>query len=297
MPEATLKGILNLDKPSGPTSRDVVDLVARLVRRIKVGHAGTLDPLASGVLIVCLGSATRLIESIQRMPKTYRTVIRLGARSDTLDAAGRFVEVESPDVPTEEEVRRAIAAQVGGILQRPPDYSALKIKGRRAYELARSGRRVGLPPRLVRVDRVELAAYAWPRLELEIDCGAGTYIRAIARDLGETLGCGGLIETLVRTRIGPFTLDRSVDPDTLTPGSLPDHLRPSIEAVPDLPRVILDESQLAAVTQGRALDASSVPVPTLPPGEVALLGPDGSLIAIAQADIDRGTIQPRKVLS
>lgn len=126
---ATVKGILNLDKPSGITSRAVVDRVARLLPRIKVGHAGTLDPLASGVLIICVGSATRLIEAVQRMTKVYRTVIRLGARSDTLDAEGRVTVAENPSVPSELEVRQAVAGQVGEILQLPPEYSALKIKG------------------------------------------------------------------------------------------------------------------------------------------------------------------------
>ena len=132
---ATVKGILNLDKPSGITSRAVVDRVARLLPRIKVGHAGTLDPLASGVLIVCVGSATRLIEAVQRMTKVYRTVIRLGARSDTLDAEGRVTVAENPSVPSELEVRQAVAGQIGEILQLPPEYSALKIKGQRAYDL------------------------------------------------------------------------------------------------------------------------------------------------------------------
>ena len=194
--DSGLRGILNVNKPSGPTSRDVVNRVARILRRVKVGHAGTLDPLASGVLIVCIGSATRLIEFVQRMPKTYRTVIRLGARSDTLDADGRVTEVEQPRIPDEGEVRRAVACQVGEISQVPPDYSALKVQGRRAHDLARSGQAVDLAPRTVRIDRIELVAYSWPRLELEIDCGGGTYIRSIARDVGEALGCGGLVEVL-----------------------------------------------------------------------------------------------------
>ncbi len=130
--DAMVKGILNLNKPSGITSRAVVDRVARLLPRInKVGHAGTLDPLASGILIICMGSATRLIESVQRMSKIYRTVIRLGARSDTLDAEGRVAVVENPCVPSEAQVRQALAGQVGEILQRPPEYSALKVKGQR----------------------------------------------------------------------------------------------------------------------------------------------------------------------
>jgi tRNA pseudouridine55 synthase len=293
---AVVNGILNLDKPSGVTSRDVVDCVARLRRGTKVGHAGTLDPLASGVLVVCVGSATRLIDWVQRMPKTYRAVVRLGARSDTLDADGQVVEVENPTVPTEEEVRRAIASQVGEILQLPPIYSALKIKGQRSYDLARAGRPVDLAPRLVRINRIDLVNFAWPRLELEIDCGTGTYVRSIARDLGETWGCGGLIETLVRTRIGPFTLETATNPASLTQLSLAQDLRPPLDAVPDLPRIVLDQSQVEQVLQGRAVNAASVSSLQSTHQEVALLSLDGRLIAIAHADALQQTVQPRKAL-
>jgi len=294
--DAVVKGILNLDKPSGITSRAVVDRVTRLLPRIKVGHAGTLDPLASGVLIVCIGSATRLIESVQRMTKGYQTVVRLGARSDTLDAEGRVENVENPRVPSEVEVRQAIAGQIGEIRQLPPEYSALKIKGQRAYDLARAGQAVDLEPRLVRIDRVDLMSYRWPLLELEIECGGGTYIRSVARDVGEALGCGGLVATLVRTRIGPFTLDSSVDPMTLTSRSLAANLRPALDAVPDLPAITLDESQAAAVAQGRALDAASLALDSVPHGEIALLDTDGRLIAIGQGDSSHRTIHPQKVL-
>ena len=294
--DATVKGILNLDKPTGITSRAVVDRVARLLPRIKVGHAGTLDPLASGVLIICVGSATRLIEAVQRMTKVYRTVIRLGARSDTLDAEGRVTVVENPGVPSELEVRQAVAGQVGEILQRPPEYSALKIKGQRAYDLARAGRAVDLQPRLVRIDRVDLVSYHWPHLELEIACGGGTYIRSIARDLGEALACGGLVAALVRTRIGPFALDSSADPTTLTSRSLAANLRPAVDAVPDLPTITLNESQARAIAQGRVVDAANLALDSLPPGEIALLDADGRLIAIGQGDRSHRTIHPRKVL-
>src|SRR5215218_8336720 len=137
------------------TSRAVVDLVARPLRGTKVGHAGTLDPLASGVLVLCVGKATRLIEYVQRMPKTYRTVVRLDAVSNTLDADGDIVVLDSPAVPSEADVRSVLAAQVGTILQRPPEFSALKVGGKRAYDLARAGRAVQLEPRPVTIGRVE----------------------------------------------------------------------------------------------------------------------------------------------
>jgi tRNA pseudouridine55 synthase len=176
-----VSGVLNLNKPGGMTSRDVVDLIARpLKKKAKVGHAGTLDPLASGVLVVCLGSATRLIEYVQRMGKGYRTVVRLGATSDTLDADGRIESRENPPIPTETEILDVLARQVGTIDQIPPQYSALKVQGKRAYDLARSGQTVALASRPVRIDRVELISYAWPLLELEVDCGSGTPSAAAA---------------------------------------------------------------------------------------------------------------------
>src|SRR5262245_21583033 len=140
----TVRGVVILDKPSGMTSRALVDRVARRFARVKVGHAGTLDPLASGILIVCIGTATRLVEELQELPKSYRTVVRLGARSDTLDALGRIVEDSCLRIPAREEVAEAVPQFVGHVLQQPPDYSALKIRGRRAYDLARAGQAVEL---------------------------------------------------------------------------------------------------------------------------------------------------------
>ena len=293
---APMDGVLNLAKPTGMTSRDVVDKVSRPLRRVKVGHAGTLDPLASGVLVVCVGAATRLIEYVQRLPKTYRTVVRLGARSDTLDADGRIVPVVDPPVPDEEAVRAALATQVGTIAQMPPQFSALKVGGRRAYDLARAGLDVALAARPVEVYRVGLLAYDWPRLELEIDCGAGTYIRAIARDVGEALGCGGYVEVLVRTRIGPFLLADALDPHALTAASIPGLLRPAAVAVAALPCLALTPEQVDLVARGLALEARRLATGAVPPGEVALIAPDGAVVAIAESDPTAGLVHPRRVL-
>ncbi|MDR3637691.1 MAG: tRNA pseudouridine(55) synthase TruB [Isosphaeraceae bacterium] len=293
---APLCGVLNVNKPPGVTSRDVVNQVARLVRKTKVGHAGTLDPLASGVLVVCVGAATRLIEYVQRMPKTYRTVIRLGAQSDTLDADGRIEEVACPHEPTETELRAALDTQVGTITQRPPAFSALKVDGRRAYDLARAGQAVELAPRPVTIDRIDLLAYAWPRLELEIACGSGTYIRAIARDVGVALGCGGLVEVLTRTRIGAFTIDEALDPDVLSAQSLLIELRPPQEAVAGLPRVQLSTEHVAAVAQGRAVPLRELAAGLAGSGEVALIGPDGALVAVGECRPGLESVHPTRVL-
>jgi tRNA pseudouridine55 synthase len=209
-----MNGLLVIDKPVGMTSRDVVNRVQRwFPKGTKIGHTGTLDPLATGVLVVCVGSATRLADLVQRMGKSYRSRFRLGARSDTDDANGTVTPVSGVTPPTEEQVRAVLGTFVGQIEQLPPTYSALKLGGRRAHDLARRGKEVTLTPRVVRVDAVRLLGYEWPFVDVEIDCGKGTYIRAIARDLGEKLGCGGLVETLRRTRVGPFTAEQGVGVD------------------------------------------------------------------------------------
>jgi tRNA pseudouridine55 synthase len=290
---ADLCGLLNLNKPVGVTSRAVVDRVSRLLRRVKVGHAGTLDPLAWGVLIVCVGPATRLIEYVQHMPKRYTTVVRLGARSDTNDADGTVVEAAGAVAPDIDAVRAAVATQVGTILQKPPEYSALKVEGRRAYDLARAGKAVDLAPRPVTIHSIDVRAYEWPRLTLDVHCEGGTYIRAIARDVGEALGCGGLVEILARLRIGPFWIHDAIDPETLTTESLPRLLLPAAEAVTELPSVWLTAQQVADVARGRPV----TPVGSERfDGEVALFDPDGILAAVGEVDPATGRVAPRRVL-
>jgi tRNA pseudouridine55 synthase len=289
-------GILVLDKPSGLTSRVVVNMIAHGLPGAKVGHSGTLDPLASGVLIVCVGTATRLVEALQRLPKTYETVVRLGASSTTLDADGSIESIPSPPIPSVAEIENALPSLSGLVLQRPPEFSALKIRGKRAYSLARSGMQVQLAPRLVQIDQITLLTYEWPRLKLRVDCGSGTYIRSIARDLGEFLRCGGFVEELIRTRIGPFTLADAVNPAALsTPEAIDAHLRPPVEAVADLPRIVLNPEQIEAVACGRRLASTDLGTPLELDGEVALLSEDGSLVGLAQANVREGWVQPRKV--
>ena len=288
-------GLLVLDKSPGMTSREALDAVARPLKRakLKVGHCGTLDPLATGVLVVAVGPATRLVEYVQRMGKTYRAGIRLGATSDTLDADGRIVERAGAADPGRAAVERACAGQVGTFDQLPPAYSARKVDGRRAYDLARVGAEVALAPSTVTITRVEIMAYDWPRLELEVDCGRGTYIRSVARDVGEALGVGGLIASLRRTRIGGYTLAGAVAPGDVDPSTIVGQLRPMATAVEGMPRVILDDVQLARVARGMGLDPARLGVD---PGaaEVALFAADGSLAAVAE--VLRGELRPRKVL-
>ncbi|MCC6423643.1 MAG: tRNA pseudouridine(55) synthase TruB [Phycisphaerales bacterium] len=210
-------GILNIDKPPDITSAKVVGRVKHLLdRRTKVGHAGTLDPFATGVLLVLVGPATKWCEQLMSQPKQYIATIKLGATTATLDPESPEQPVDMldwlPDVP---RVREILEKFVGEIQQVPPLYSALKIGGRPAYQLARRGELIELQPRTVRIDHLELLGYEWPHLKLRIDCGRGTYIRSLARDIGQLLAGGGYLTSLRRTRIGNFDADSAVSLENL----------------------------------------------------------------------------------
>lgn len=244
-------GVLVLDKPAGLTSRAAVDQVQRwFPAGTKIGHTGTLDPLACGVLVLCLGRATRLADFIQQQSKTYRSRFRLGAVSSTDDVDGRITPRQEVAIPSPAAVASALQAFVGTIWQRPPAFSALKVQGRRAYELARRGQEPVLTPRPVRIDAIRLLDYRWPFVDVEIDCGKGTYIRALARDVGERLGCGGYVETLQRLRIGPFTLAQALP---LQDRQTPPPLLPPLSAVEHLPRLTLDAEAAQRFRHGQTL--------------------------------------------
>jgi tRNA pseudouridine55 synthase len=286
-------GLLVLDKPGGITSRDAVDRALRwFPHNTRMGHTGTLDPLATGVLVLCLGNATRLTEYVQRMSKTYRAGIHLGARSDTDDADGIVTPVPGAVPPDSEVVARGVAAFVGTIEQVPPAFSAAKVTGRRAYDLARGGAEVSLKPRPVHIYRIDILSYAWPDLELEVHCGKGTYIRALARDLGERLGCGGFIRSLRRTRVGPFRVEEALALDTEAAEARA-RLLPLEKAVAELPRVDLPAALGRRLCQGQA-----VPLPAGVTGEeVAVLSAaTGRLLAVAACDSQHRLLRPLKVL-
>jgi tRNA pseudouridine55 synthase len=247
----TTGGILNLNKPTGVTSRDVVNVVQRLVgRKTKAGHAGTLDPLACGVLVVPVGPATRLIEYVQQMPKTYRAEFLLGCQSDTEDTDGRVTHLESPPIPSLEQLEAALPQFTGTILQRPPAYSALRVAGRRAYDLARNGEQVELEPREIVVHQIELDHFEYPRLGLTIKCGSGTYVRSLGRDLAESLGTAAVMSSLERMAIGPFSIRDAVDPDSLTPENWTDSLLSAATAVSHLPTLTLKDEDVRRIQNG-----------------------------------------------
>ncbi len=270
-------GVLNLNKPAGWTSRQVVNVVQRLAKPDKVGHAGTLDPLATGVLVVCVGAATRLIEYVQRMPKTYRGTFLLGRQSPTEDVDGQVTELPNPPMPSRDRIVEAAARLVGQIQQRPPAYSALKVDGRRAYALARKGEHVELKPRPVTVYRIELTAYDYPELTLDVECGSGTYIRSLGRDLAESLGTAAVMSALTRTAIGGFHLAEAIDPAGLTPSDWAGHLQPPLTAVGSLPRIELSAAEATEIRHGRVIRRHT---PGSDTPEYAAIDPTGRLTAI-----------------
>jgi tRNA pseudouridine55 synthase len=211
-----LNGILNIDKPLGWSSAKVCNVVRRLSGGAKVGHAGTLDPLATGVLVVCLGKATKRIPGFMDAAKEYRADVNLSAFSTTDDAEGEQTAISVDSPPSREQIEQVLRERfLGEIEQAPPRYSAVKIDGQRAYKMARAGADFETRTKLVRIDAVDIGSYEWPRLELTITCGKGTYIRSIARDLGEALGTGGMLTGLVRTRTGEFTVGDAQSIDDL----------------------------------------------------------------------------------
>jgi tRNA pseudouridine55 synthase len=274
------EGILNIDKPPGLTSHDVVNRVRRLAGLRRVGHAGTLDPLATGVLLVCLGRATRLVEYLVGQPKTYETVIRLGQSTDTYDAEGQVV-AERPYTPiTPDDLGHALAQFRGPIQQTPPLYSAIKRAGQPLYKLARQGIAVEVAAREVTIEELEVTAVNLPFLSLRVACSSGTYIRSLAHDLGEVLGCGGHVMALRRTAVGDFKIATALPLDHLTPENLNSCLLPMETAVAHLPR--LDVSAEAAT---RLLQGQPIPRPNQPEANLAqVYGPQNNFLGIVTAD-------------
>ncbi len=246
-------GFLNVDKPAGVTSRDVVNRVQRLARPHKVGHAGTLDPLATGVLVIAIGPATRLIEYVQRLPKTYHATFLLGRTSDTEDAQGHVVELPGAAPPSEAQLRAILPQFVGTIQQRPPAYSALKVEGQRAYKLARRGAEVELAPRPVEIHDLEILRYDYPHLELLVRCGSGTYVRSLGRDIAAALGTGAVMSALRRQAIGPFSSDAALPAAEISPVTIQQRLQSPLAALGDLPRVAVSEAEARRLQMGQAI--------------------------------------------
>lgn len=249
-----LFGVLNVYKPTGVTSRDVVNSVQRLIRPTKCGHAGTLDPMATGVLLIGVGPATRLITMLQDGAKTYVAEFVLGQTSDTDDSSGTVEQLPTPGVlPTAEIIDARLQSMTGVVSQVPPLFSAVHVDGQRAYDRARRGETPELSAKKVEIHAIRLLSYAWPRLELEIICGSGTYIRSIARDLGKELGCGGLMSRLERTRVGDFGCEEAIPASDLTLARIQKELIPAVKIVKRLPHYDCTTDDVANLLCGRVL--------------------------------------------
>ena len=246
-----MDGFINVLKPTGLSSHDVIDIVRRIFKQKRVGHAGTLDPAAAGILPVALGRAARLVEYMEGADKSYRAEIAFGYATDTGDVYGEVVEsVENPMLPSEEELRRVLGQFVGEIEQLPPAYSAIKVGGQRAYDLARQGAEVEIKARTVRIDRLELLRMdaARARILLDVDCAKGTYIRSLCADIGAAMGLPATMRFLLRTRVGGFTLDDSYTLEELAEAGA-DALRAPDTAL-DLPVYELDPQRVRAFYSG-----------------------------------------------
>jgi tRNA pseudouridine55 synthase len=249
-----VNGVIPIDKPVGVSSRKVVDAVARAVGMKAVGHAGTLDPLASGVVIVCVGYATKLVDFLHELPKTYAATFLLGRSSPSDDLETEVLVEADPVQPDGAAIEAAAVGFRGEILQRPCDYSAVHVDGKRAYRLARKGREVVLAPKRVRIDRLVITGYDWPRLRLDVVCSSGTFIRAIGRDLASALGTTAVMESLVRTAIGSFTQREALPLDAVSPDTVRGALLPPAAAVRHLPSITLANDVLERLVRGAIID-------------------------------------------
>lgn len=265
------EGLLLVDKSKGITSHDVVDTVRRAFGTRKVGHAGTLDPMATGLLLVGVGRATRLLRFLSDLPKTYEGTARLGEETDTLDADGKVVR-RAEVAATRLDVERAMAALLGESMQRPPAYSAVKVEGLPMHRAARSGRPVEAPPRAIRVDEFLLLGFDGRDLDFHAACSSGTYVRVLVADVGAALGCGAHLTRLVRTRIGPFGVADAV------PAEAPGEPLPVERAVAHLPRLDLGPEEAAAAGHGRILGPAGIT------GPYSVFSLDGRLIGVYRDD-------------
>ncbi|MFK7777122.1 MAG: tRNA pseudouridine(55) synthase TruB [Gimesia sp.] len=292
-----LSGLLNIHKPAGITSRQVVNQIQKLVKPAKAGHAGTLDPLATGVLVVSIGSATRLIRFVQEQPKEYIGEFVFGKRSDTDDISGNITETADCPAITQEQLIACLPAFTGKIEQVPPQFSAVHIDGKRAYDRARRGETFEIQPRTVEIYELELLDFEFPLFQLRIVCGSGTYMRSLGRDLGEQLGIGALMTSLVRTRIGNYQLGSATKiDDDFSLESITRQLQAPATAVGHLPQYVCNERELQDLSQGRKLKCNPDGFPSqLQQTEIAVTTPEGTLVAIAEWERSINQLSPRQV--
>lgn len=300
-----MDGVLILDKPQGPTSHDVVAMARRALRESRIGHTGTLDPLATGVLPLAIGRATRLVRFLTASDKDYEATIRFGATTDSYDVDG--TETYRTDAhPTAEQVEHALTSLRGDYLQLPPPFSAKKVAGRRAYELARKQEPVELTPVPVHVSRAELVAFTGWTARVVLTCSAGFYVRSFTHRLGELVATGAFLDALQRTRSGQFRLEEAMSLETLHEGreTVLDWMIPMERLLTDIPAARVTEEGRVWIGHGRELGPAqlastepSIAAAPLPSEWVRLLDADGRLLALATPGTRPGSLHPSVVLN
>jgi tRNA pseudouridine55 synthase len=289
-----VSGVLVVDKPVGLTSHDVVQIIRRGTGIRRAGHTGTLDPRASGVLVILLGPAVRLSEYVSASDKRYQATVHLGSSTDTFDADGRITSSSPVDSITEEKFNEILQQFVGEMEQVPPPYSAVKVKGRRAYEMAREGEEVNLAPRIIKVYSLEVLEWAPPEAVIDVYCSSGTYVRSLANDLGNALGTGAHLVGLRRTKSGRFTLRDAVPlrrlQEAFDAGNWYRNLIPAAEALADWPMVELDADQVELIRHGHRVPAEAGQT-----GWARGVSQQGDLVGLLEVDDATQEWQPRKV--
>jgi tRNA pseudouridine55 synthase len=293
-----ISGALVVDKPVGMTSHDVVQAIRNGTGLRRAGHTGTLDPRASGVLVILVGPAVRLSEYVSASDKRYQAIIRLGGSTDTFDSEGKVTLTKDPLNITEEQFNNALQTFVGEIEQTPPPYSAVKVQGRKAYEMARQGEEVDLTPRKITVHHLEVLEWAPPEVVIDVHCSSGTYVRSLANDLGVMLGCGAYLVGLRRTKSGRFSLRDSVPlrklQEAFTAGNWYQYLIPAAEALGDWPAVELNPDEVEDVRHGHRVKVVGEPTET----KVRGVSTQGELVALMEIVINEDGSrewQPKKV--
>ena len=290
-------GVLVVDKPPGITSHAAVAEVSRRLGAHRAGHGGTLDPMATGVLLVCLEEATKIAGLLLGDDKSYEGELELGRETDTLDAEGKVVRERLAEAAAVDRaaLEAAMARFVGDIDQVPPMYSAVRQGGRRLHELARAGQEVERAARAVTIRQLALLSFDPPRAVFAVECSKGTYVRTLVADIGEALGCGAHLTALRRTRSGPFGLDRAIPLADVTPATVavPGRLVSPAEALAHLPRAVLTDAMVRAALQGKNLFWQDLSPSAPPAGAICLLAPGGSLVALVE--VDAGRIRYRRV--
>ena len=290
-----ISGVLVVDKPVGMTSHDVVQVIRNGTGIRRAGHTGTLDPRASGVLVILIGPAVRLSEFVSASDKRYQAILRLGSSTDTYDANGSYTRSSlTPVSVTETQFEEALKKFIGEIEQTPPPYSAIKVKGRRAYDMAREGEVVELAPRMIQVYHLDVLEWAPPEVVVDVHCSSGTYVRSLANDLGNVLGCGAYLVGLRRTKSGRFSLRDAVPlrklQEAFTAGNWYQYLIPAAEALGDWPSVDLDPDQVEAIRHGHRIPADAGAK-----GMARGVSMQGELVALLEVDETTQEWQPKKV--